>query len=110
MAKNSLINQFWIDGPRFIAVGMFTYSIIGKIISPSSFYTIVNSLNLHISAPEIFLSIFITVELSMVWMLIYNPDEGIYYSSGVSTGSHEVEIFHIFASVVRAEQGNLIPL
>lgn len=83
MAKNSLIKQFWTDGPRFIAAGMFIYSMIGKIVSPSSFYTIVNSLNLHITAPEIFLSLFLAIEVTLVWMLIFKPNDGILYSAWV---------------------------
>lgn len=83
MAKNRTIQQFWINGPRFIVIGMFSYSVIEKIISPSSFYTIVNSLNIHINAPEIFLSLFITIEILMIWLLIFKPADGIIYSAWV---------------------------
>lgn len=78
-----MTNQYWFNGARVIAVAMFTYSIVEKLIQPTSFYTIVNSLNIPINAPEVFLSLIITIEIIMVYMLILQPHKGILFSAWI---------------------------
>lgn len=76
-------NQYWFNGARIIAILMFTYSIVEKLIKPTSFYTIVTSLNLHINAPEVILSVIITIELVMVFLLFFEPNKGALLSAWV---------------------------
>lgn len=74
--KLFISKQNWFNGARIIAIIMFSYSIVEKLIRPTSFYTIVSSLNLHINAPEVFLSLIISIEMVMVYLLIYDPKKG----------------------------------
>ncbi|MEX2363820.1 MAG: MauE/DoxX family redox-associated membrane protein [Balneolaceae bacterium] len=74
-------DQFWINGPRALVTLMLSYSIFEKLLNPSTFYIIINSLNIHVNAPEFILSLLITIEMALVCMLIFKPNHGIIYSA-----------------------------
>ncbi|MEP1118887.1 MAG: MauE/DoxX family redox-associated membrane protein [Balneola sp.] len=74
-------NDFWINGPRILVMLLLIYSIFEKLLTPSTFYLIVKSLDIHVYAPEFILAFFITIELSLLTLLFFKPNKGILYSA-----------------------------
>ena len=81
--KNGVSDKYWFNAARIIAIIMFVYSAVEKLVRPTAFYTIVTSLDLHINAPEFVLSFIVTIEFIMVFLLLYKPRKGTLSSAWV---------------------------
>lgn len=79
--KQKNAHQLWVNGPRFLMIFLFIVAIFGKIKSPGSFIVMVNALNLPLYSPEFLLSLLITTELLMIWLLTFRPDTGVIWSA-----------------------------
>ncbi len=78
--KNLSYNQFWINGPRFLIILILILAVIGKINSPDIFFTITNSINLPSLIPEVLFSIIISLEFTLILLLIKKPTFGLFLS------------------------------
>lgn len=72
---------FWKNGARVILIIFFTFSILVQLIHPSNFYIIVRSLDIYVYAPEFILTTIIVLESVLVYLLVYKPDSGIYFTA-----------------------------
>lgn len=89
------INQIWINGPRFLIMLILIMAVIGKINSPDIFFTITNSINLPNFMPEALFSIVISLEFTLILLLIINPTFGLFLS-GVTLTISTIFIFWLY--------------
>ncbi|MGF1670031.1 MAG: MauE/DoxX family redox-associated membrane protein [Balneolaceae bacterium] len=81
MNGTSKIFRFWINAPRFVMIIIFALAIVGKITSPGAFFTMTNALNPPLFATETLYSLLIATEITLIGLLIFNPDTGIIWSA-----------------------------
>lgn len=72
---------FWKNGTRVILIIFFTFSILVQLIHPSNFFIIVRSLDIYVYAPEFLLATIIVLEAVLVYLLVSNPNRGIYFTA-----------------------------
>ncbi len=75
------IHQLYLNGPRFLTIVIFTFALIGKILNPTTFFTLTYSLDIPKFFPELFFSFLLTAEFFMVVLLVVSPRKGILGSS-----------------------------
>ena len=85
-------NQFWINGPRFLIMLILVLAIIGKLNNPDIFFTITNSINLPNVMPEALFSIVISLEFTLILLLLKKPTAGLLLSGVTLT----ISTFFIF--------------
>src|SRR5690554_1082666 len=80
MTKESR-KQLWLNGPRILMVIVFTIALISKLINPGAFFIMTDVLSMPHYTPEILLSLLITTETLMIFLLVKHPDTGILWSA-----------------------------
>lgn len=78
--KDLSYNQFWINGPRFLFMLILSLAVIGKIHSPEIFFTITNSIDMPNLLPEALFSVIISLEFTLILLLIFKPTSGLFLS------------------------------
>ena len=73
-------HQIWKNGPRFLAIAVFTLGFVGKLVNPEIFFTLFYSLNLPKLVPELIFALFVSSEFVLTLLLIKKPQKGVFAS------------------------------